>query len=147
MFTNKHREGLSLVLLELVFVSLSCLSPSNAAGFEDVGEHWLEIIALEIRVNSGNDDAEELNGGGDMYLDSSDLELTYDDSRGNQTVGLRFNEVQIDRGAKIHNAYIQFTVDETEDSNPCNLTFTAQAVDNAEPFTSGNPATLPVGGL
>lgn len=125
-----------MVLLELVFVSFSCLSPSNAAGFEDVGEHWLEIIALEIRVNSGNDDAEELNGGGDMYLDSSDLELTYDDSRGNQTVGLRFNEVQIDRGAKIHNAYIQFTVDEAENSNPCNLTFTAQAVDNAEPFTS-----------
>ncbi len=137
MFITKHIESSFFILLAIVVISFAYLLPSNSAGFQDVGKHWLEITTLEIRINSINDDAEELNKSGDMYLNSNDLKLTYDDFLGgNQTVGLRFNNIQIDRGAKIHNAYIQFTVNDDENSNPCSLTFTAQAVDNAEAFTS-----------
>ena len=131
-----ERQGISLALGGFVLVSLTCLLPSSTTAFEDVGEHWLNIVPLEIRIDSGNDDVEELNLDGDMYLDSTDLELTNDVGRGNQTIGLRFNNIQVDQGARLYNAYIQFTVDETENANPCNLTFRAQAVDNAEPFTS-----------
>ena len=100
-------------------------------------EHWGEKLPLEIKVNSGNDDAEELNADGHMYLDSSDLELVNDDSShgGDQTIGLRFGDVQIEQGEQISRAYIQFTVDETLDSNPCSLTIRAQTADDAGPFT------------
>jgi len=136
VFRTTHLRCFFFVLLAIIVASFAHLSPSYSAGFGDVAGHWLEIHTLEIRVNSGNDDVEELNVNGEMYLDSTDLELTNDESRGNQTVGLRFNDVQIDQGARIYNAYVQFTVDKAENSNPCNLTFRAQAVDNAEPFTS-----------
>jgi len=97
----------------------------------------VQADTLEIRIGSGNDDAEELNSDGHMSLDSTDLELTHDDYHGGyQTIGLRFNNIQIDQGAEIHNAYIRFTVDETVNLNPCNLTIRAQADDNAEAFTS-----------
>jgi hypothetical protein len=45
-----------------------------------------------------------------MSLTSSDLELVY--SGGDQTVGMRFNGVDIPQGAAIVNAYVQFQVDE-----------------------------------
>jgi hypothetical protein len=66
-------------------------------------------------VISGNDDAEE--SGGDVTLDSSDLELTDDpDYWGNdQTVGIRFQDVPVPAGATITSAYIRFTTDEPTD--------------------------------
>ena len=45
-----------------------------------------------------------------MYLDSSDLELVFDLSE--QTVGLRFTELNIPEGATVVDARLQFTVDE-----------------------------------
>ncbi|MDH4238941.1 MAG: hypothetical protein OEW48_05220, partial [Phycisphaerae bacterium] len=137
MYDNKLRQICFFRPLETILIGVAFFWSSNAAGIQDAGTHWLEIVQLEIRVNAGVDDAEELNEDGDVSLDSTDLELTYDDYHGgNQTIGLRFDDVQIDRAAKIHRAHIVFTVDEAESSNPCNLTFTAQAVDSAGPFTA-----------
>lgn len=99
-----------------------------------------------VKVNSNNDDVEEYQNGSmdpQYSMISSDLELTYDDgkyqtvTRGNQTVGLRFVGVDIPRYATINNAYIQFTVDEQSDLNPCVLTITGEYIDNAPAFTAG----------
>ncbi|KIM08754.1 MAG: hypothetical protein KU29_03235 [Sulfurovum sp. FS06-10] len=44
---------------------------------------------IDMSIVTGNDDAEERNSNGAMYLDSSDLELIQDGSK-MQSVGLRF---------------------------------------------------------
>ncbi|MCB0562428.1 MAG: hypothetical protein KDD09_25925, partial [Phaeodactylibacter sp.] len=87
------------------------------------------------RVSAGNDDAEEDNSGS-VSLTSSDLELT--DDSGVQTVGMRFNGLNIPQGAAITGASIQFTVDETRNLDPCNLTLYGEAADNANAFSSSN---------
>ncbi|PQP32961.1 hypothetical protein C6A36_01720, partial [Desulfobacteraceae bacterium SEEP-SAG10] len=53
-------------------------------------------------VASGSDDAEE-SSSGNMRLASRDLEMVY--NRRNQTVGIRFNSIDIPQGATIVNAY------------------------------------------
>lgn len=55
-------------------------------------------ITLEVRVAADSDDAEESSTGA-VSLGSSDLELVFDDS--NQTVGIRFNGVNVPRGVTI----------------------------------------------
>ncbi|GJL79850.1 MAG: hypothetical protein NPINA01_28390 [Nitrospinaceae bacterium] len=88
---------------------------------------------LDIRVASGSDDAEE-RASGDMSLTSSDLELTFD-AGGDQTIGMRFNGVNIPAGATITKAYVQFQADESH-SGSTSLTVRGQAATNAATFTS-----------
>ncbi|MCB0564801.1 MAG: hypothetical protein KDD01_10540, partial [Phaeodactylibacter sp.] len=86
-------------------------------------------------VSTSSDDAEEEVASGRVDLLSSDLELGAD--RGNtQYVGMRFNGLNIPQGANINSAYIQFTVDETGNDDPCNLAIYGQAGDNAVTFSS-----------
>ncbi len=94
--------------------------------------------SIDIRVSTGSDDAEEGESGA-MYLNSSDLELVYDsyNSQGDQTVGIRFQGLNIPQGATITNAYIQFTTDETG-STGTNVTIRAQDVNDAGTFTSSS---------
>lgn len=114
------------------------LNDVDMIDFAIFARHWLEKLPLDIRINSGNDDAEELNSGGSMYITSTDLEFVYDDYvAGDQTIGIRFNNVQIDNSFPVAQAYIQFTVDETVNLNPCHLTIYGQAFDNAESFSLG----------
>ena len=87
--------------------------------------------SIEVRVSSGTDDAEEHSG--DMSLSSSDLELTTDDEE--QTIGIRFDGIDIPQGATVTNAYVQFTTDETDD-DPTRLNVVAQAHDDAPTFAS-----------
>ena len=64
-------------------------------------------------INSSYDDVEELTSStGFLQRGSTDLELMYDGSI-NQTVGLRFSDIQVPSGALITNAYIQFQADES----------------------------------
>ncbi|MHC4387079.1 MAG: metallophosphoesterase family protein [Planctomycetota bacterium] len=97
---------------------------------------WFGAVPLEFTVTASTDDAEERNSNGNMYLNSSDLELINDVPIGDQTIGMRFNDLNIQQGQQIANAYIQFTVDETIDLNPCSLTIYGQASDNAVTFPS-----------
>ena len=97
-----------------------------------VNPEGTQVDTIEIRVATGNDDAEE-SSSGRMYLNSSDLELIREG--GNQTVGMRFNGVTIPQGATITNAYIQFQADETH-SGATSLTIQGQDIDNAPAFTS-----------
>jgi uncharacterized repeat protein (TIGR01451 family) len=91
---------------------------------------------FETRVSSSSDDAEESVAGGEMYLNSSDLELINDDGI-DQLVGMRFTNVNIPPGATISNAYIQFQVDETT-SDPTNLNIRGEDVNDALTFSNSD---------
>jgi hypothetical protein len=88
--------------------------------------------SVEVRVASSSDDAEE-SATGSVSLTSSDLELVVD--RSNQTVGMRFNGVAIQKGATISNAWIQFQTDQVS-TGAVSLTIRGQAADNATTFTT-----------
>jgi outer membrane protein assembly factor BamB len=91
-------------------------------------------VGLEagIPISHADDDAEE-GESGEVDLSSSDLELVQD--AGTQTVGLRFNGVNIDRGAEIRGAWLQFTCDEPA-SELTALIIAAQDTGNAERFST-----------
>lgn len=91
---------------------------------------------LTFPVVQGSDDAEEAETGGTMYLDSSDLELVFDSFSGqnNQHVGIRFADITIPQGANIVEAYIQFTVDET-DSEQTDLLIHGELTADSPTFT------------
>jgi hypothetical protein len=64
---------------------------------------------LDLRVAASSDDAEERDSGS-VRLTSSDLEMVFDTS--DQVVGMRFQGVDIEPGARITSATLQFQVDE-----------------------------------
>ncbi|UII32648.1 fibronectin type III domain-containing protein [Fulvivirga ulvae] len=118
--------------------NLDIWNPSNGAvvtitndSNPDGGE-----VTVSSRVNSTNDDVEE-HQNGSMYMNSSDIELVYDGSRGNQSIGLRFQGLSIPQGATILSAHVQFTVDETN-SGSSNLTIKAHDTDNAPAFSTSS---------
>ncbi len=96
-----------------------------------------QVVVAESRVDGSSDDAEE-SSSGNIKLTSSDLELVFD-SGGNQTVGMRFNGVDVPRGAVVVNAYVQFQADETH-SGDTSLTIRGEDIDHAPTFitSSGN---------
>ena len=104
------------------------------------------VPAIDVRVSSGNDDAEE-NQSGSVNLSSSDLELADETSAGNpnQTIGMRFVGVDITQGATIVDAHVQFQVDES-DSGTVSLVIRGQAADDASAFSSssGDVTSRPV---
>jgi outer membrane protein assembly factor BamB len=108
-----------------------------ASGVDGVTELRIDLdisprrdLAEGIAVASAEDDAEESERG-EVSLSSSDLELVNDD--GQQTVGLRFADLPLSRGAKIREAYIQFTCDEAS-SEPTSLNIVGELAPNARPF-------------
>ena len=95
-------------------------------------------VTEEIRVSSKHNDAEELISDGNMYRDSSDLELGYDDYAGGlQIVGMRFQSVNIPQGATINSAYIEFETDET-DSGATNLVIFGENNDSPNQFANND---------
>ena len=90
---------------------------------------------FEKRVASGADDAEERSTGS-MTLTSSDLELTFDGTM-QQTVGMRFTNIDIPQGAIITSAYIQFRVDAVS-TGASSLLIRGQDVNDAPGFADVN---------
>jgi len=90
-------------------------------------------FTVSIPVQAGNDDAEEKINTGAMDIGSSDLELIRESN--DQIVGIRFSNIPLPQGATINAAYIQFTVDET-DEEPTSLVLQGEGVADAEPFTA-----------
>jgi len=90
---------------------------------------------LETRVGVSSDDAEE-NSAGYINLASSDLDLVID-ANVSQVIGVRFSNLNIEPGATITGAYIQFTVDENS-TEVTTLQFAAEASDSAPGFTKGH---------
>ncbi|RJR15356.1 hypothetical protein C4579_02365, partial [Candidatus Microgenomates bacterium] len=96
---------------------------------------FANVTSLTKRIASGSDDAEEF-ASGEVYLDSSDLELVYEDYFAtDQIVGLRFTDLPIPQGATITNAYLQFTTDELN-SRTTSIAIGAEISANAASFTS-----------
>jgi len=91
---------------------------------------------IRIRINHFADDVEERVSDGDMYVDSTDIEIGDDPNKtGAQVVGLRFNGLEIPQGATISNAYIEFEADNT-DSVATSVTITGEMADNAAAFST-----------
>jgi len=101
--------------------------------FDDAASGGVTSDTIEVRVSSSYDDAEQYVSSGSMMRGSSDLEMVQEDYL--QTVGMRWQNVTIPQGATITNAYIEFTVDET-DSETTNLTFWGEDADNPGAFQS-----------
>lgn len=93
-------------------------------------------------MQSATDDAEERNSDGDVLTNDNDLELTDDaGNRGPQTIGLRFQNIDIPQGASITNAYLEFTTAAT-DSGATDIIIEGEATDDAPVFiTSTNNIT------
>ncbi len=89
---------------------------------------------VDQRVTNSDDDAEE-SPSGSVSRGSSDLELVNDGS--NQTVGIRFANIDVPSSANITNAWIQFTVDETN-TETTNLTIRGEDTDNSVTFGSSS---------
>lgn len=85
-----------------------------------------------LPIDHTDDDAEERDNG-DVHTDSRDLELVEDGET--QLVGMRFNQVNLARGAEIHSAYIQFICQEPS-AEPASLIISAQDTGHAERFSS-----------
>jgi len=94
-----------------------------------------ETTTIDVRVSAGTDDAEERTSGG-VNVTSSDLELVDETSNNtDQTVGIRFNGLEIPPGSVIVNAYLQFQVDET-DSAATLLNIVGQDTGDAATFAN-----------
>ena len=93
-----------------------------------------QLLQLDVRIISGNDDAEE-GENGTIQLTSSDLELVDDVGAGNQLVGIRFSNLQIPQGAQIGRAWVEFETDEVG-STDTSLFITAQDSDDAAQFSA-----------
>ena len=94
-------------------------------------------VSICTQINTGSDDAEEF-ASGEVNISSTDLELINEGANGDQTVGMRFVGLNIPQGATISNAYIQFTVEDNNDVDPCQVTIYGQASDDAPTFTTDN---------
>jgi len=71
---------------------------------------------------------------GELYFSSSDLEMSENGSRGQQSIGIIFDDIDTDQGATIDNAYIEFTADEA-DSGAVTLLVSGVDIDNAQAWS------------
>ena len=86
----------------------------------------------QIQVGSGNDDAEETISSGSVSTGGSQFDM-----RSSQVNGLRFDNIQIPRGATILEATLTFTARST-DTGGSTLRFSNQANDDAPAFSNNN---------
>lgn len=93
-----------------------------------------------VQMSAEEDDVEEGGLNGAMAFESSDLELgEYDTweqggiAQGVQTIGLKFNAIDIPVGSTILSASIQFTCDAVG-ADPAEMTVYGEDVGNAAPF-------------
>ena len=105
----------------------------NCIGFDQ-----LTLSVDTHPIGTSSDDAEEFISTGAVNLTSSDLEFVTDldnASPEQQIVGLRFDNINIPKGATILRAYIQFQTDEL-DSDPTSLVFHGELADASSTFTT-----------
>lgn len=108
--------------------------------------NYIEPKTMSVRINSVDDDLEEWIAAksgqtqvktiGALDNGSSDLELGTESSGNDpQMIGLRFTNINIPKGSKITNAYIQFTVDAvSKNSDPCKVFIKGEASDSAKSY-------------
>ncbi len=118
----------------------------TADSFEDVGgtaarltvtyKMPAPLLTNTVSIAGGDRDTEQFTNGV-VNFTSTDLELVRDEANntGDQTIGLRFENLPLPIGAQIVSANIQFTTDETN-SEPTTLTIHAHRSGNAAVFTT-----------
>jgi len=118
------------IILQLVFFIAFVISFLPVKAIQDT-------VTFSKRISSQYDDVEESEDGSFIYLNSSDLELVFDNynNQGNQVVGLRFTGIVIPAGAEIINAYVQFTVDAVS-IQPTNLIIAGELSNNSPSFST-----------
>ncbi|MGB5929940.1 MAG: Ig-like domain-containing protein, partial [Cyclobacteriaceae bacterium] len=92
-------------------------------------------FTITSRVGMSEDDAEE-DRRGKVFTSDTNLDVVYaGKGKGDQVVGLRFQDLNIPAGALIKKAYILFTSD-SESSGASNLTIQGHASGNAAGFNN-----------
>jgi hypothetical protein len=113
-------------------------SVEDSEGLPAVASSAVEVtqpltVTVEKRIAASSDDAEEAgNGTHDVFLGSPDLELIDDGDA--QLVGMRFPALDIPRGARLLDAWLQFQADGST-SAATSLVIRAEASDDAPTFT------------
>jgi GH25 family lysozyme M1 (1,4-beta-N-acetylmuramidase) len=94
------------------------------------------LLTNTISIAGSDKDVEQATNGA-ISLTSTDLELVRDEgtSAGDQTIGLRFENLPLPVGAEILSANVQFSTDETS-SEPTTLAIRAHRSGNAAVFTT-----------
>ncbi|MGF1557879.1 MAG: PQQ-dependent sugar dehydrogenase [Flavobacteriaceae bacterium] len=90
---------------------------------------------LCVSIDRGSDDVEQSMRYTNTSIGSRNIQLIADEdgNGGDQTVGLRFNNIAIPAGAIVESAYLQFTVDEVS-TMATSLSIRGEAADNPETF-------------
>ncbi len=97
-------------------------------------------IVIERQISKSSDDNEEKDPAGDAEgLDSSDLEMPYEDEGTPPTdpmiVAMRFEDISIPKGSPISEAWIRFDVDETKNgTDPVSLIIEGELSPDAATF-------------
>jgi hypothetical protein len=91
---------------------------------------------ISVRVSQSSDDAEEVITNGKVNLTDSDFQMVTNSGKQQQD-GMRFQHIQIPKGAVITNAYIVFTAN-SGDSGATTLIFNGDATANSTTFTTAN---------
>ncbi len=97
-------------------------------------------IHVASQISSSDDDAEEDLSDGSIDLTSSDLEMCLEDNiwpipNDDQTLGIRFQNIAVPKGAIIDSAHIQFTSDETT-NDPTVVIIYGEDINNSVKFYS-----------
>lgn len=123
----------STTLLKIVWLMLIILPIFLVNNFEEPTQPL--VATVSVRINNGNDDAEEQNDSS-VDLNSSDLELGEDGSD-DQICGMRFRNINIPQGAVINSAYIQFYADGNH-SDALNVDIYGEDIGDASTFSSSS---------
>ena len=92
--------------------------------------------SLQIKIDSGNDDAEEWISNKSMQLGYQEIVFGWDGSNSTYTMpGLRFKNIDIPAGSEVTGAYIDFSVNKV-DNEATDITFWGDNSDNAAAFSN-----------
>ncbi|MBU2963977.1 PilC/PilY family type IV pilus protein [Amphritea sp. 2_MG-2023] len=106
---------------------------------DSVDDDACMVNEYSVMIDSEDDDVEEFSNGY-LLTNSTDLDLINDSyyNSGNQTIGLRFNNIQLNEDAQIASAYIEFAATGGGDSGSVELVIEAENVDDASAFSNSN---------
>ena len=88
-----------------------------------------------FRIQTGDDDVEEFDSSGSMWLNSSFINLGLDSSNGAHDEGLRFQGVAVPQGANVNSAYIEYRAYDPG-TGATSVTYRTEDVNDAAAFTS-----------
>lgn len=127
-----HLDGAAQVALYMPLSANTQLTPTPKPTSTPTEPAPSPVLQAQIRIAQSQDDAEEHHDG-IMDLSSSDLEMVEEADL--QTVGLRFQNVNIPPGATILQANLIFESHESS-SKEAHLIFHGESSDNAEEFST-----------